>query len=31
MDFPSRTPNPINEIDLIAAALGKKPIKVLGH
>ena len=31
MDFPSRSPNPINEIDLITDALGKKPIKVLGH
>ena len=28
MDFPSRSPNPINEIDLITDALGKKPINV---
>ena len=31
MDFPSRPPKRINEIDLLYEALGKKPIEILAH
>ena len=31
MDFPSRPPKQINEINLIAGALGKKPVNILAH
>ena len=31
MDFPSRPPKNINEIDILSEALGKEPIEILAH
>ncbi len=31
MDFPSRPPKRVNEIDLLSEALGKEPIEILAH
>ena len=31
MDFPSRPPKSVNEIDLLSEALGKEPIEILAY
>ena len=31
MDFPSRPPKSVNDVDLLSEALGKEPIEILAH